>query len=221
MFEDSRKHSVPPGTQAFGMGLFLATLTMLFLAGLLVYWIVRLRTSHDPAGLPLRSMEVPWLLFVSTPCMLLASGCIHHALGRIARGQTLAFKRALVAGAVLSVAFVCLQIPALWELWQEHWRSRAHLGAGNNHEALDLSVKLDDANPLKGQHAFYGSVLFLIAIHGAHVLGGIIPLGMVLFGAAKGRHTPAAHTSVRMLVWYWHFLDLVWLALFGTFLVLG
>ncbi len=221
MAESPHKNALPAGTHAFGMGLFLATLTMLFMAGLLVYWIVRLRTSHEPGGLPLQSIEMPWQLFVSTPCMLLASGCIHRAFGKIARGQTRAFKQALVAGAVLSVVFITLQVPALWELAREHWQARAHLGAVNNDAALDLSVKLKDADPLKGQHAFYGSILFLIAIHAAHVLGGVIPLGVVVANAFKGCYTQASHTPVRMLVWYWHFLDIVWVVLFATFLILG
>lgn len=212
MLEPRHKHDLPAGTQAFGMGLFLTTLTMLFAAGLLLYWILRLRTAGMPEGIPLHTIRVPWPLFVSTPCMLAAGFFMHHALRVIRRGHGQSFKAALAMGTAFSILFVCIQTPALWELASEHWHARARLGAVNNDEAI---------NPTAANHAFYGSIFFLIVIHAVHVLGGLIPLGVVWFNAGKGRYTQQDHAPVRMLVWYWHFLDIVWLVLFGTFLVLG
>jgi cytochrome c oxidase subunit 3 len=53
------------------------------------------------------------------------------------------------------------------------------------------------------------------------VLGGIIPLAVVLAKAAKGAYTRESHGAVRVLAWYWHFLDIVWLMMFATFWILG
>lgn len=212
LFSPGHGHSVPAGTQSFGMALFLAALGMLFAGGLLLYWMLRLRTGSDPAGLPLHSIHVPQTLLFSTPCMVASGYFFHRALGAIRRGEAQAFRFALVVGAILSLLFVLLQVPALRSLWEQHQEARRHLGAVNNDEAAD---------PTRTDHAFYGSILFLIVAHAAHVLGGLIPLGLVLVKAVKGAYTRDSHGGVRVLAWYWHFLDIVWLLMFATFWILG
>lgn len=212
LFSKGHRHETPPGTQSFGMTLFLLALGMLFLGGLLAYWILRVRTGAAAGGLPLHSIRVPQALLFSTPCMVAASYFIHRALGAVRRGEMRTFRTLLTAGAALSVLFVLLQAPALWSLWERHQEARVHLGAANNGEAAD-STRTD--------HAFYGSILFLIVIHALHVLGGAIPLAAVWTKATKGAYTRESHGALRMLVWYWHFLDIVWLMMFATFWLLG
>ena len=209
--EATRKHEVPAGTHALGMGLFIGTLTMLFGAGLLAYLFIRLRAASEENGLPLHSISVPWLLFVSTALMLAASACIHRALTAARIGRLEWTRGMLVAATVLAVAFVGVQIPALMELWHQHHAASKGFTVETGEPVI----------PQKEIHAFFGAIVFLIATHAAHVLGGLIPLGVVLVQALRGRYTQAAHTPVRMLVWYWHFLDIVWLALLAVFLVVG
>ena len=216
LFSSGHGHTVPAGTQSFGMALFLAALGMLFAGSLLVYWILRLRTGNDPVGLPLHSIRVPQTLLFSTPCMVAASYFIHRSLGAIRRGDDRFFRLFLSVGAVLSLLFVLLQVPALWALWERHHDAVA------KHDELVRAGKIADeaSGATTGSHAFYGSILFLIVTHAAHVLGGIIPLAVVVAKAAKGAYSREKHGAVRMLAWYWHFLDIVWLVMFATFLVL-
>ena len=49
----------------------------------------------------------------------------------------------------------------------------------------------------------------------------LIPLGITTKRAFDGRYTAESHRGVWLCSTYWHFLDAVWLMMFGTFLVLG
>ena len=46
------------------------------------------------------------------------------------------------------------------------------------------------------------------------VLGGLIPLSLVTFRAARGRYSRNFHPGIRYVTFYWHFLDIIWLILF-------
>jgi len=64
----------------------------------------------------------------------------------------------------------------------------------------------------------YGSVFFLTTgFHGLHVLGGLIAMLFVLGRsfAAKKFGTHEATTTI-VVSYYWHFVDVVWIALFAV-----
>jgi cytochrome c oxidase subunit 3 len=58
---------------------------------------------------------------------------------------------------------------------------------------------------------FFASYFTLTGVHGLHVVGGIIPLTILLLQSVRGRLFPY-HTEYVGL--YWHFVDLVWIFLF-------
>lgn len=64
----------------------------------------------------------------------------------------------------------------------------------------------------------YGSVFYIATgFHGLHVIGGLIAFLFVLgrvFTAKRYGHLEATSTIVTS--YYWHFVDLVWVALFFT-----
>jgi len=64
----------------------------------------------------------------------------------------------------------------------------------------------------------YGSVFFLTTgFHGLHVVGGLIAFLAVLgrsFSAKKFGHHEA--TTAIVVSYYWHFVDVVWIALFAS-----
>jgi len=63
----------------------------------------------------------------------------------------------------------------------------------------------------------YGSLYFLMTgFHGAHVLGGLFLLGTLLT-VATGRTSRAPLASTMSVAsYYWHFVDVVWVAMFAT-----
>ncbi|CAN5544558.1 heme-copper oxidase subunit III [soil metagenome] len=63
----------------------------------------------------------------------------------------------------------------------------------------------------------YGSIFYLMTgFHGLHVLGGLL-LMLAMIGAIGGRRSRAPTGEVvNAAVYYWHFVDVVWVAMFAT-----
>ena len=72
------------------------------------------------------------------------------------------------------------------------------------------------ASFLWSTHA-YGSIYWTATgVHGAHVLGGLV---LMLVLIARVRDTSIGAPEQRMVeavTWYWHFVDIVWIGLFAT-----
>ncbi|MGN6703475.1 MAG: cytochrome c oxidase subunit 3, partial [Burkholderiaceae bacterium] len=68
---------------------------------------------------------------------------------------------------------------------------------------------------LKLSSGIYGSTFFMLTgFHGFHVTMGAIMLSVVLFRVIRGDFTPEHHFAFEGAAWYWHFVDVVWLALY-------
>ena len=67
----------------------------------------------------------------------------------------------------------------------------------------------------------YGSMFYLTTgFHGLHVTGGLIAFIVYMIRTTMGRFTPAQATSAIVVSYYWHFVDVVWIALYGTIYLL-
>jgi len=61
----------------------------------------------------------------------------------------------------------------------------------------------------------YGSSFFMLTgFHGLHVFVGCLLLSLSLYRLKSGLITCNRFTSLLAAVWYWHFVDVVWLLLF-------
>ncbi|MBC7595870.1 MAG: heme-copper oxidase subunit III [Kineosporiaceae bacterium] len=64
----------------------------------------------------------------------------------------------------------------------------------------------------------YGSLFYLATgFHGLHVIGGLLAFLLVIgrtFAASRFTHEQAI--SAIVVSYYWHFVDIVWIALFAT-----
>ena len=61
----------------------------------------------------------------------------------------------------------------------------------------------------------YGSTFYMLTgFHGFHVTMGAIMLMAILGRSMKGHFNPHNHFAFEAVAWYWHFVDVVWLALF-------
>lgn len=63
-------------------------------------------------------------------------------------------------------------------------------------------------------HIFFGIYFCMTGLHGIHVLGGMVMLIWLLWGAFKGRYHKDYFTPVDLGGLYWHLVDLVWIFLF-------
>jgi len=62
----------------------------------------------------------------------------------------------------------------------------------------------------------YGSMFYLTTgFHGLHVTGGLIAFIVYMIRTTMGRFTPAQATSAIVVSYYWHFVDVVWIALYA------
>jgi len=63
----------------------------------------------------------------------------------------------------------------------------------------------------------YGSAFFVATgFHGLHVIIGTIFLVVCMLRLLNNRMTCWRHLGYELAIWYWHFVDLVWLFLFRT-----
>ncbi|MEM1447417.1 MAG: cytochrome c oxidase subunit 3 [Planctomycetota bacterium] len=207
--EPSRIHHVPQGTRELGMWLFLLTLALLFGASMIAYGIFRLMATVERENLPsvtgaaedlgralpMGSIEIPWPLWLSTVVIVATGFLMQRALDHVRAERIAKFRNTLVATLAMSVVFVLIQTPSL---------------------ALLLMDR--DINTTNG--AMVGFLVFLIVLHALHVLGGLVPLFKITINAHEGRYDHEHYGPVKMITLYWHFLDAVWILMFGVFIAL-
>lgn len=136
-------------------------------------------------------IAMPPQLWLST-ALLLAGSLLLHGAARAAHSRRLvAGRRLLMAGGLAAMAFLGCQ---LWA-WQ-------HL--------LDARVELA-GNPAAS--FFY----VLTALHGLHVIGGLVAWSVTAQAAAPPSTDPSRLAlHVRLCARYWHFLLALWCVLFAT-----
>lgn len=67
----------------------------------------------------------------------------------------------------------------------------------------------------------YGSMFYLTTgFHGLHVTGGLVAFIFFMIRTTMGRFTPAQATASIVVSYYWHFVDIVWVALFSMIYLL-
>lgn len=66
---------------------------------------------------------------------------------------------------------------------------------------------------------FGASFFTLTGMHGFHVFIGVIFLVTVLIQTLKGVYTTQRHFGLTAATLYWHFVDVIWVALFSLFYV--
>jgi len=128
---------------------------------------------------------------IFTVVLVLSSVTMQMGVFAIRRGNVKALSRWVAITLLLGVVFLCGQI-----------YDYAH---------LEFTIR----------DGVYGSTFYtLTGFHGAHVFGGAIYLFIVLIRSKTGQFSKAHHAAVEGASMYWHFVDVVWIALFFTLYVL-
>jgi cytochrome c oxidase subunit 3 len=67
----------------------------------------------------------------------------------------------------------------------------------------------------------FGTTFYtLTGFHGAHVFGGAVMLSVILYRGLAGQFSSKHYDAVEATSLYWHFVDVVWIALFSTLYIL-
>ena len=165
-----------------GLWVFLATLTALLGASIIGYLVVRLRAEvWPPPGVP----RAPATLWISTALLILGSLAIHHGVRALRQGRLARFRNAFTATLVLGLLFLLSQ-------------------AVNGAELLAAV-----AGRPKELYTF--TFMMLVVLHALHLLGGLVPLALVVRRALRDGYGPEDHVGPKLVAIYWHYLDFVWL----------
>jgi len=75
---------------------------------------------------------------------------------------------------------------------------------------------------LKLQTNLFGSSFFILTgFHGAHVTLGVIWLAILWLDALRGKLPPEKSLRLEIAGLYWHFVDIVWIAIFTLIYLIG
>jgi cytochrome c oxidase subunit III len=143
------------------------------------------------------AVDLPVWFWLSTLVMLVSSAALHGSLLSARADQTAAAGRALTVTTALGFLFLLVQIPGMLGLLAAH---EGEFGE---------------------QGLIYPIVVFLIILHGLHVLGGLVALvRLTLKGLAAGYNRSRSDKLLLMSV-YWHSLAVIWVIMFNVFLLMG
>jgi cytochrome c oxidase subunit III len=171
-----------------GVVILMLSMSVLFGATLLAYvWTRVVNPVWKTPDMP----ELPLGLFASTAMIAGLSASMHRAVSDVRKNRTESLQRDLWLALVFGVGFILGQIM--------NWRSMA--------PGLHADVP----------HPLYPFTFYMVTgLHAAHVVGGFVPLGIVIARAARQRYSSSEYEGVRLVRQYWDYLGIVWLVLLAT-----
>jgi cytochrome c oxidase subunit 3 len=132
----------------------------------------------------------PRLLVFNTAVLVVASVAMEWTVFAARRGNLPSVRTGLLVSGVLSFGFLAGQ---LW-VWKQ----------------------LSDAGYFIATSAATGFFYVLTAVHGLHVLGGLVAWVRTSARARRGADLPRIRLGVELCAMYWHFLLVVWVVLFAV-----
>src|SRR6185369_4192446 len=176
-----------PARYRLGAWFAIGSILMLFVA-LTSAYIVRSASAND-----WQPMAIPKVLWLSTVLILFSSITMEISRRSLKKKSEAGYGRWLAVTTILGLGFLSSQLIA--------WRQLARQG---------IYVA---SNP-------YSSFFYLLtAAHGVHLLGGLCALAYLL--ARKSKYRNQLDGELRRLgaadgvSIYWHFMDVLWVGLFG------
>lgn len=189
--DEHRSETPPEAAAVVGLRLYFMVVTVMFLLIAAAYLMHR-GVGHGMAmehdGGSHPLPSLP-LLWFNTGMLVLGSVAWERTRTAAEAGVIEQARTALIAGGILTVVFVAGQLVAWWQL-----RSIAETSA--------VAI------------FFY----LITALHGLHLIGGLVAWGRTLARLSPEPDLAGIAVSVRLCAAYWHFLLLVWLAMFALLL---
>ncbi len=197
-----RPPSARPNLVSVGTIIWLSSELMFFAALFAMYFTIRSVDKGEGLRWPGAHLDLT-LGSINTTVLLLSSVTCQLGVFAVERGQ-------------LSRAGRIWQ-PGRWGLREWYWLSflmGLYFVLGQGYEYLDLIRK----QHLTVSSSAYGSVFYIpTGFHGLHVTGGLIAFLFVLGRTyVAKRFTHEQQVSAIVVSYYWHFVDVVWIALFTT-----
>ena len=180
-----------------GMLLFITSEVMFFAGLFAAYFNSRANASIWPPIIPDTNPQVQYELAIlpfvgpATILLIISSFTCQFAVWAIRRDDRTGFVRNIAVTLVLGIVFLLGQL----------------------YDYSTIGFGISDTP--------FGTTFYtLTGFHGAHVFGGAVMLSVVLYRGLAGQFSSRHHDAVEATSLYWHFVDVVWIALFSTLYVL-
>jgi cytochrome c oxidase subunit 3 len=188
------QETVTSSAPKVGLWVFLAVVSSLF--GLFASAYMMRVAGHSGIA-EWQPLDEPNILWINTLVLVLASGAMQIARNRIDTGDFTGGRSYFLSAGVLTLVFLAGQMLA----WQQA-RASGNLGPGSP------------------AYAFF---VLITAVHGLHLLGGLLVLGRTTarifrLDANSVVARSRIRTSVQLCTTYWHWLLLIWLGVFALLL---
>ena len=139
-------------------------------------------------------LDIP-ITTVSTFVLLMSSLAMVLALAGIQQGKMGPTRFWLAATALLGMTFIGFQMFEFAEFAHHGLTPRTNL--------------------------FGSTFLIMTGFHGTHVAVGVLWLWSLFFGTFKGKVRQDNSLEVELAGLYWHFVDIVWIVIFGVVYLVG
>ncbi len=207
-------------TPATGLAVFLCVVTMLFLLLTLAYLMHMSGhgTASGETGGHWHSMPKPPLLWANSAILLLSSLAWQAARRAARQDKPATLRSALIAGGVLGLVFIAGQL----FVWHQLREAGYFLSAQSGFCRIDWGTSdpsFQTFHPFLTGSPAIAFFYLITALHGLHLLGGIAVWGHATNQVLRGGSIAAVRQQVDLCGLYWHFLLLVWLWMFGLFLL--
>lgn len=204
-------------TAAVGLGVFLGVVTVLFSLLTLAY-LMRMGIHGpvvDEGGHDWRPVTEPPLLWFNTGVLILTSLAWHGAHRVARRGETAALRAWLIAVGALTLIFLIGQIT----VWKQLQAAGYFMSIRPGLCGIDWSAADQPLHHFLTGNPAVAFFYVITALHGLHLLGGLLFWGRATAGAFENEGTAVLAPRIGLCARYWHFLLLVWLIMFGLFLM--
>ena len=172
-----------------GMLLFITSEVMFFSGLFAAYFATRAANQPWPPAPFKHILDPLGPIMLATVLLIASSFTCQFAVWSIRKGDRKGYIRNISVTFVLGVIFLGMQVYDYGLLFQEGMT----LGSGP-----------------------FGTTYFtLTGFHGAHVFGGVLMLGVILYRGMAGQFSAKHHDAVEAVSLYWHFVDVVWILLFS------
>jgi cytochrome c oxidase subunit III len=192
-FEKSHVHSLTrPNMVSVGTIVWLSSELMFFAALFAMFFSVKAANEGHWPPEPTH-LDRPYAL-VNTLILVGSSFTCQAGVWAAEKGNVYLMRRWYAATFLMGLTFV--------------------LGQVNEYRSL-----IDEGTTMSSSS--YGSVFYITTgFHAMHVTGGLIAFIFMMIRSTMGRFTPAQATSAIVVSYYWHFVDVVWIFLFGMIYLL-
>ncbi|MEV0838943.1 heme-copper oxidase subunit III [Actinocatenispora sera] len=191
--EPSRIHSLTrPNMVSVGVIVWLSSELMFFAALFAMYFSIRAAAPELWAH-HTPTLDVPYALG-NTIILVLSSVTCQFGVFAAERGNVFKLRKWFSITFIMGLIFVLGQLNEYHNLYAE-----------------GLKINTDG----------YGSMFFLATgFHALHVTGGLVAFIIYMVRTTLAKFTPAQATAAIVVSYYWHFVDVVWIALFSMVYIL-